>query len=243
MDGGMIDGLTERSGRLVLIFGGSGQVGRQLRRALAPLGTIIAPTRADADLTHPDSLRAVIERVRPVVIVNAAAVTNVDQAERDPALANAVNATAPGIMAEAAVAIGALFVHYSTDYVFDGALRVPYVEDAQPNPINAYGRSKLAGEQRVADADGPHFIIRTSWVYSVTGAGFVASLLRDLPTRNTVRIVADQVGSPTWSRSSRTSARRATPCWWSPPGTSASAGPRSRRRTARRSITCATRGA
>jgi dTDP-4-dehydrorhamnose reductase len=201
MDGGMIDGPTERSGRPVLIFGGSGQVGRQLRRALAPLGTIIAPTRAEADLTDPDSLRAVIERVGPLVIVNAAAVTNVDQAERDPALANAVNATAPGIMAEAAVTVGALFVHYSTDYVFDGAHRVPYVEDAQPNPINAYGRSKLAGEQRVADADGPHLIIRTSWVYSVTGAGFVASVLRDLPTRTTMRIVADQVGSPTWSRS------------------------------------------
>jgi dTDP-4-dehydrorhamnose reductase len=192
---------TERSDRAVLLFGGAGQVGRQLRLALARLGTVIPLTRADADLTDPDSLRDVIARVRPLIIVNAAALTNVDQAERDPGLANAVNAIAPGVMADAARRVGALFVHYSTDYVFDGATRVPYDEDAPPNPINAYGRSKLAGEQRVAEADAPHLIIRTSWVYSVTGGGFVASLLRDLPGNPTVRIVADQVGSPTWSRS------------------------------------------
>ncbi len=201
MDGAPIDGRNERLGRALLLFGGSGQVGRQLRLALAPLGTVIAPTRAEADLTDPDSLRATIERVRPLVIVNAAAMTNVDQAERDPALANAVNAVAPRVMAEEARRIGALVVHYSTDYVFDGAIRVPYDEEAQPNPINGYGRSKLAGERGVANVDVPHLIIRTSWVYSVTGAGFVASLLRDLPGKAIVRIVADQVGSPTWSRS------------------------------------------
>ena len=192
---------SERSGRPLLVFGGSGQVGRQLRLALAPLGTVIALTRADADLTEPDSLPAIIERLRPLVIVNAAALTNVDQAERDPALANAVNAIAPGVMADAAHRVRALFVHYSTDYVFDGAIRIPYDEGAQPNPINRYGRSKLAGERRIADAGVPHFIIRTSWVYSATGAGFVASLLRDLPGKKSVRIVSDQVGSPTWSRS------------------------------------------
>ena len=201
MDVTSVGASAEQSGRPLLVFGGAGQVGRQLRVALAPLGTVIPLTRADADLTDPDSLRAVIARLRPLVIVNAAAMTNVDQAERDPALANAVNAIAPGIMAEAARRVGALFVHYSTDYVFDGAVRVPYDEEAQPNPINVYGRSKLAGEQRVAAAEGPHLIIRTSWVYSATGAGFVASLLRDLPLKPIVRIVADQVGSPTWSRS------------------------------------------
>ena len=201
MDGADLNGPSARLGRALLVFGGSGQVGRQLRLALAPLGSVIAPTRAEADLTDADSLRAIIERVRPLVIVNAAAVTNVDQAERDPALANAVNAIAPGIMAEAARRVGALMVHYSTDYVFDGARRVPYDEEAQPNPINSYGRSKLAGERGVASTDVPHLIVRTSWVYSVTGAGFVASLLRDLPGKPTVRIVADQVGSPTWSRS------------------------------------------
>jgi dTDP-4-dehydrorhamnose reductase len=201
MDGADLNGPSARLGRALLVFGGSGQVGRQLRLALAPLGSVIAPTRAEADLTDADSLRAIIERVRPLVIVNAAALTNVDQAERDPALANAVNAIAPGIMAEAARRVGALMLHYSTDYVFDGARRVPYDEEAQPNPINSYGRSKLAGERGVASTDVPHLIVRTSWVYSVTGAGFVASLLRDLPGKPTVRIVADQVGSPTWSRS------------------------------------------
>ena len=201
MDGADLNGPSARLGRALLVFGGSGQVGRQLRLALAPLGSVIAPTRAEADLTDADSLRAIIERVRPLVIVNAAALTNVDQAERDPALANAVNAIAPGIMAEAARRVGALMLHYSTDYVFDGARRVPYDEEAQPNPINSYGRSKLAGERGVASIDVPHLIVRTSWVYSVTGAGFVASLLRDLPGKPTVRIVADQVGSPTWSRS------------------------------------------
>lgn len=201
MDGADLNGPSARLGRALLVFGGSGQVGRQLRLALTPLGSVIAPTRAEADLTDADSLRAIIERVRPLVIVNAAALTNVDQAERDPALANAVNAIAPGIMAEAARRVGALMVHYSTDYVFDGARRVPYDEEAQPNPINSYGRSKLAGERGVASTDVPHLIVRTSWVYSVTGAGFVASLLRDLPGKPTVRIVADQVGSPTWSRS------------------------------------------
>jgi len=201
MDGVAKNGQTQRSDTPLLVFGGSGQVGRQLRLALAPLGTVIASTRADANLTDPGSLRVIIERTRPLVIVNAAALTNVDQAERDPVLANEVNAIAPGIMAEAARRVGALFVHYSTDYVFDGAVRIPYAEDAQPNPINSYGRSKLAGERRIAEVDVPHLIIRTSWVYSVTGVGFVASLLRDLPGKKSVRIVADQVGSPTWSRS------------------------------------------
>jgi len=201
MNGADLNGPGERLGRPLLVFGGSGQVGRQLRLSLAPLGSVIAPTRAEADLTDPDSLRAVIDRVRPLVIVNAAALTNVDHAERDPALANAVNTIAPRVMAEAARRVGALMVHYSTDYVFDGATRVPYDEEAEPNPINSYGQSKLAGERGVASADAPHIIIRTSWVYSVTGAGFVASLLRDLPGKPTVRIVADQVGSPTWSRS------------------------------------------
>lgn len=187
--------------RPLLLFGGSGQVGRRLRDALASLGTVLAPTRAQVDLTDAEAIRATIARERPIVVVNSAAMTNVDQAEREPELAHAVNELAPGSMAEAARDVGALMVHYSTDYVFDGAARVPYDENAQPNPINRYGRTKLAGERRVADADVPHLIIRTSWVYSVTGAGFVASLLRDLPEKTTVRIVADQVGSPTWSKS------------------------------------------
>ena len=192
---------TERSGRPILVFGGSGQVGRQLLLALAPHGSVVAPSRAEVDLTAPDALHGVIARERPSVVVNAAALTNVDQAERDPELARAVNEIAPGAMATAAHDVGALMVHYSTDYVFDGSSTIPYAETATPNPINVYGRSKLAGEQRVTNANGPHLIIRTSWVYSAAGAGFVASLLRDVPGKETVRVVCDQIGSPTWSRS------------------------------------------
>jgi dTDP-4-dehydrorhamnose reductase len=192
---------TARSTRPLLLFGGSGQVGRRLRDALAPLGAVLAPTHADVDLTRPDAIRAEIARVRPAVVVNAAAVTSVDQAEREPDLARAVNEDAPGMMAEASRDVGALMVHYSTDYVFDGAANYPYDEWASPNPINTYGKSKLAGERRIAAAGAAHLIIRTSWVYSPTGAGFVASLLRDLPRQSSIRVVSDQVGSPTWSRS------------------------------------------
>jgi dTDP-4-dehydrorhamnose reductase len=190
---------TDRSTRPLLLFGGSGQVGRRLRDALAPLGTVLAPARAEVDLTNPDAIRAAIASVRPIVVVNAAALTNVDQAEREPVLARAVNEDAPGTMAEASRDVGALMVHYSTDYVFDGAANCAYDEWASPNPINTYGQSKLAGERRIAAAGAPHLIIRTSWVYSPTGAGFVASLLRDLPAKSTIRVVSDQVGSPTWS--------------------------------------------
>ena len=192
---------TIRSTRPLLVFGGSGQVGRRLREALVPLGTVLAPTRAEVDLTNAHAIRATIRHVRPIVVVNAAAMTNVDQAEREPDLARVVNELATNTMAEESCEAGALLVHYSTDYVFDGELRKPYDERARPNPINAYGRSKLAGERRVTEANGPHLIIRTSWVYSSAGAGFVASLLRDLPRKTSMRIVADQVGSPTWSRS------------------------------------------
>jgi dTDP-4-dehydrorhamnose reductase len=133
--------------------------------------------------------------------VNAAALTNVDRAEREPDLARAVNDVAPTVMAEASRDVGALIVHYSTDYVFDGAASTPYDEHAEPNPINVYGATKLAGERGVAASDAPHFIIRTSWVYSAEGNGFVATLLRQLNESRPVRVVTDQVGSPTWSQS------------------------------------------
>lgn len=197
----MSDEPVARTTRPFLLFGGSGQVGRRLLDTLAPLATVIAPTRGEADLTRPAAVRELIERVRPSVVINTAALTNVDQAEREPLLAHAVNEIAPGVMADGARAVGALLVHYSTDYVFDGATTTPYDETARPNPINVYGVSKLGGEQRIAQAGAPHLIIRTSWVYSASGSGFVATLLRDLPNRETVRVVFDQVGSPTWSRS------------------------------------------
>lgn len=196
-----MDDAPGRSKRPVLLFGRSGQVGRELMHTLAPLGPITAPGRAETDLTKPEAIRAIIDRVRPSIVVNAAALTNVDQAERDPALAGAVNEIAPGVMAEASRQIGALMVHYSTDYVFDGAQTVPYDERAEPRPLNVYGTTKLGGERRIADADVPNLVIRTSWVYSTTGTGFIATLLRDLPHTTTFRIVSDQIGSPTWSRS------------------------------------------
>jgi dTDP-4-dehydrorhamnose reductase len=133
--------------------------------------------------------------------MNAAALTNVDEAEREPARAHAINGVAPGVMAQASRHVGAVMMHYSTDYVFDGAATTPYHESAAPGPINVYGASKLAGERNVAAANGPYLIIRTSWVYSAGGTGFVATLLRELPTTERIRVVEDQVGSPTWSRS------------------------------------------
>jgi dTDP-4-dehydrorhamnose reductase len=196
-----MDEPTTRPTRPMLLFGGSGQVGRELLSALPAIGSVIAPPRDEADLTNPESLRDTIRRVKPWVVVNAAALTNVDRAEREPELARAVNEIAPGAIAEASAHVGAILVHYSTDYVFDGDRTTPYDEYAAPHPISVYGTTKLAGERNVAAAQVRHLIIRTSWVYSATGPGFVATLLRDLPAKRELRIVADQVGSPTWSRS------------------------------------------
>lgn len=187
--------------RPLLLFGASGQVGRELRRALAPLGSVVAPSHAEVDLTDARALREIIEHVQPAAIVNSAALTNVDRAEREPDLARALNEVAPGIMAQEAARIGALVVHYSTDYVFDGDADMPYAEDSTPNPINTYGESKLGGERAVASSGAPHLIIRTSWVYSADGNGFVPTLLRQLRDQREFRVVADQTGSPTWSRS------------------------------------------
>ena len=192
---------AERLARPLLVFGGTGQVGHELITSLDELGPVVAPPRSAVDLTNAGALRAVIRTTKPALIVNSAALTNVDQAEREPALARALNETAPGIMAEEASRMGALLVHYSTDYVFDGRATTPYAEHHSPNPINVYGVSKLGGERQVARAGAPHLIIRTSWVYSRTGAGFVATFLRNVRDQQMIRVVSDQVGSPTWSRS------------------------------------------
>jgi dTDP-4-dehydrorhamnose reductase len=183
------------------VFGGSGQVGRELIGPLGGLGAVLAPTHREVDLTEPQSIRDAVRWVRPAVIVNAAALTNVDRAEREPDLARMVNEIAPGVIADEARSTNAILVHYSTDYVFDGTAEVPYEETDRPGPINVYGATKLQGEHRVSAAGTPHLIIRTSWVYSATGAGFVPTLLRQLREQEKVRVVADQVGSPTWSRS------------------------------------------
>ena len=183
----------------VLVFGASGQVGRELPAALASLGMVTALDRAAADLSDAESLRSVIRFHRPQVIVNAAAYTAVDRAEREPELARAVNAVAPAVLAEEAEALGACIVHYSTDYVFDGTKDGWYAESDAPNPLSVYGRTKLEGELGVARGCARHLIFRTSWVFGSRGAtkNFPATMLRLAAERRELRVVADQRGAPT----------------------------------------------
>lgn len=184
----------------ILVTGCRGQVGWELTRSLAVLGEVFACDRATADLSRPASLKAVIERVRPDVVVNAAAYTAVDKAQDEEVLATTINAEAVGALAQAARAVGALLVHYSTEYVFDGAKSGAYIEGDQPGPLNAYGRSKLAGEQAIAAAGGDWLVFRTSWVYAARGKNFLRTMLRLASERETLRVVADQIGAPTSAR-------------------------------------------
>jgi dTDP-4-dehydrorhamnose reductase len=184
----------------ILLIGKTGQVGWELSRALAPLGELAAFDRAGLDLALPDRIASAVRSVRPDVLVNAAAYTAVDQAESEPLVAHAINATAVAVLAEEAKRAGALLVHYSTDYVFDGTKGAPYVEEDAPNPLNAYGRSKLAGEQAVRAIDGPHLILRTSWVYAARGRNFFLTMRRLLGEKAEVRVVCDQIGAPTSAR-------------------------------------------
>jgi len=184
----------------ILLTGKNGQVGWELQRTLAPLGKIIAVDRQTLDLSNPDSIRAVIREVKPSLIVNPAAYTAVDKAESEPELAMAINGTAPGIMAEEAKLLGAAMVHYSTDYVFDGSNATPYTEEDAPNPINVYGKTKLAGEDAIRASGVPHLILRTSWVYGMRGKNFLLTIQRLAKERDELKIVADQIGAPTWSR-------------------------------------------
>lgn len=184
----------------ILLTAQNGQVGWELQRTLAPLGEVVALDRQALDLANPDAIRAVIREVKPQLIVNAAAYTAVDRAETEPELAQAVNATAPGIMAEEAKRLGAALIHYSTDYVFDGAKEGVYVEDDPTNPLNVYGATKLAGEQAIRASCAAHLILRTSWVYGARGKNFLLTMLRLAKEREELKIVADQIGAPTWSR-------------------------------------------
>jgi dTDP-4-dehydrorhamnose reductase len=174
-------------------------MGWELSRALAPLGEVVAYDRAGLDLAVPDRIVAAVRSVRPDVVVNAAAYTAVDQAEREPDAAHAINATAVGVLAEEARRAGAQLIHYSTDYVFDGSKGTPYVEEDAPNPINEYGRSKLAGERAIRSIDGPYLILRSSWVYAARGRNFFLTMSRLLRERGEVRVVSDQVGAPTFA--------------------------------------------
>jgi dTDP-4-dehydrorhamnose reductase len=184
----------------ILITGKNGQVGWELQRALCPLGEVIAADRRQMDFASPEGIRDAIRRIKPRVIVNAAAYTAVDRAETEPGPAMAVNGIAPGIVAQEAQRLGAFLIHYSTDYVFDGSKDAPYVESDPANPLGVYGRSKLAGEQAIQATGLPHCIFRTSWVYSTRGHNFSRTMLRLARERNELRIVDDQLGAPTWAR-------------------------------------------
>ncbi len=184
----------------ILLTGKNGQVGWELAQALAPLGEVIAFDRGDLDLADPDQIVSVVRSARPEVLINAAAYTAVDRAESEPDAAYAINATAVAILAEEAKRVQALFIHYSTDYVFDGTKDTPYIEEDRPNPVNVYGRSKLGGEQAIHSIGGAHLILRTSWVYSARGKNFLLTIRRSLHEKNELRVVSDQIGAPTSAR-------------------------------------------
>jgi dTDP-4-dehydrorhamnose reductase len=190
----------ERDAPVILVTGADGQVGWEAHRALAPLGRVVAVRRSDADVADGDALRALVRRVRPSVIVNAAAYTAVDRAESERDLAFAVNAEAPKVLAEEAARSGALLVHYSTDYVFDGRKESPYTEADEPAPLGVYGASKLAGDRAIAASGAAHLVFRTSWVYAARGRNFMLTMLRLARERETLRVVADQRGAPTPAR-------------------------------------------
>jgi len=184
----------------ILLIGKEGQVGGQLSALLQPLGKLVILGEDDLDLTQADRIRETLREVRPQVIVNAAAYTAVDKAEEKAELAQAVNGTAPAILAEEAKRQGAALVHYSTDYVFDGNKPEPYTEEDAPNPLSVYGRTKLAGDEAIRSAGLPHLIFRTAWVYGLQGKNFLLTIQRLAKERDELKIVDDQVGSPTWCR-------------------------------------------
>jgi len=183
----------------ILIVGNAGQLGRELERIFAGAGSITAVDRETIDLSDPEQARGLVRRVAPHLILNAAAYTAVDRAQSEPALAHAINSQVPRILAEEAKALGALLVHYSTDYVFDGSKSAPWVESDTPNPLNVYGSSKLEGELEVESVGGGYLIFRTSWVYGPHGNNFLLTMLRLARERDRLTIVDDQVGAPTTS--------------------------------------------
>lgn len=180
----------------ILLFGKNGQVGSELATLLPQLGEVVALGRQELDLLNGGDLRRTVRQIRPHLIVNAAAYTAVDQAEKDEATAQAINCEAPAIMAEEGKKIGASLVHYSTDYVFDGTKNTPYVEDDAPNPLNVYGKTKLAGEEAIRSTGISHLIFRTAWVYGTQGRNFLITILRLATQRDELRVVRDQFGAP-----------------------------------------------
>lgn len=183
----------------ILLLGQHGQVSRELQSRLSGHAELLVLGSAQLDLSQPQQIRQHLRRLRPTLIINAAAHTAVDQAESEPELAFAINARGPGILAEEAADLGAPLLHYSTDYVFDGRKAAPYTEDDAPSPLSVYGRSKLAGEQAIVAVGGAHLILRTSWVYSRHGRNFLLTMQRLLQERDSLNVVADQIGAPTWA--------------------------------------------
>ncbi len=184
----------------ILLIGKNGQVGWELRRTLAPLAEVVAVDYPEINLNDTPALRALVAATNPEVVVNAAAYTAVDKAETETELCRQVNAVAPGVLAEAAKKVGALMVHYSTDYIFDGAKTSPYVETDPPNPLGAYGRTKLDGDLAVKASGADHLIFRLCWVYGAHGQNFMLTMQRLAREREKLRVVGDQFGCPTWSR-------------------------------------------
>lgn len=184
----------------ILLIGRNGQLGWELQRTCNTLGEVIATDFPEVDLARIDDLRDLVRSVKPDILLNPAAYTNVDGAEGESYLAHAVNATAPGVLAEEMKKLGGALIHYSTDYVFDGEKRSPYTEDDAPNPINVYGETKLAGELAVHSAGGNVLTFRTSWVYSLRTGGFLTKVLAWARQQPVMHIVDDQTGSPTWAR-------------------------------------------
>jgi len=184
----------------ILLLGNTGQLGWELQRTLAPLGEVIGLDYPAINLAQPESIQKVIQQNQPQIIINATAYTAVDRAESEPDLAKAINATAPGILAEAAAQLGSSLIHYSTDYVFDGSKGSPYLETDAPNPLGIYGSSKLAGEQAIRGISGAYLILRTSWVYSMRRPSFVTKVLEWSRQQPVLRMVTDQVANPTSAR-------------------------------------------
>jgi len=184
----------------ILLFGRLGQLGWELIRTLAPLGEVHALDRPEIDLSRPDGLAETFEAFQPSIVVNASAYTAVDRAESEPELAMAINAAAPRLMAEFACQHRAALVHFSTDYVFDGAKGEPYIETDVPNPLSVYGKSKLEGERAIQEVGGAYLILRTSWVYSLRRESFVTKVLTWARQQGTLHIVSEQVSNPTWCR-------------------------------------------
>ncbi len=184
----------------ILLTGADGQVGRELAQLLAASGDVVAADRNMLDLADPDAIVAVVRRVKPALIVNAGAYTAVDRAENEPELARAVNSRAPRVLAEEAKRVSAALVHYSTDYVFDGKRTTPYTEDAPTAPLNVYGQTKREGEEAIASVGARAIVLRTSWVYGLSGRNFLLTMRKLAAERDELRIVSDQIGVPNWSR-------------------------------------------